>query len=281
MTTLYDTMSITKAAIGTMYHIHEEQYPRNTKLDFTTIGKALNMRVGKDYMEFQFDNFRKMVEANENLREYSLSILQGIPDLKEDEMVYSDYAYQLLASNMPDVADKFGKFIGDKCGKMLQEKSWNGKDIYFKKGKGWKWEHTKSGEPLGPHGLHMTKDTAERFGELAKPHVLNMSTKEKTRCENWMGIGKDEFTHYWNGWFLTKCCAYAVGFVVQVIGVTPDKVYIQLYKEDWEDNPMNSDENKRNNKRWDFVKDIEANYSTPNVVYQINGKIERKKQLKF
>ena len=92
---------------------------------------------------------------------------------------------------------------------------------------------------------------------------------------------KDEFTHYWNGWFFTKCCAFAVGYVVQVIGVTPDKVYIQLYEEDW-DNPMDSDENKRNNKRWDFVKDIEANYSKPNVVYQINGESGKKREpLKF
>ena len=259
-------MSITKAAIGTMYHIHEKQYPRKTKLAFTTIGKALNMRVGKDWMEFQFNDFRDMVEADKDLRSYSLSMLKGIPDLKEDEMVYSDYAYQLLASNMRDVADKFGKFIGDKPDQKLYKEIDRYKNdkgemeehiIWFRKGKGWKWEHTKSGEPLGPHGLHMTKDTAERFGELAKPHVLDMSKKERTLCENWMGIGKDEFTHYWNGWFFTKCCAYAVGLVVQVIAIVPNGVVSQLYKEDWEDNPMFSDENKWKHPRWSFIKNIE------------------------
>lgn len=252
-------MSITKAAIGTMYHIHKKQYPRNKKLEFTTIGKALNMRVGKDWKEFQFNDFRDMVEADKDLRSYSLSILKGIPDLKEDEMVYSDHAYQLLASNMPDVAVKFGKFINDESGSLYTEidKYENEKGemeehiLWFRKGKGWKWEHTKSGEPLGPHGLHMTKDTAERFGELAKKH---MCKEERTSCENWFGIGKDEFTHYWNGWFFTKHCAYAVGYVVQVLAILPNGVVSQLYEEDW-GNPMDK---QRNHKRWKFIKDIEA-----------------------
>ena len=262
---LFHTMSITKAAIGTMYHIHEKQYPRNKELAFTTIGNALNMRVGKDWKEFEFNDFRDMVEADKNLREYSLSKLQSLPDLEEDEMVYSDYAYQMLASNMPDVADKFGKFIGDEPEQKLYkeiDKYPNDKGemeehiIWFRKGKGWKWEHTKSGEPLGPHGLHMTKDTAERFGELAKPHVLDMSTKERTPCENWMGIGKDEFTHYWNGWFFTKCCAFAVGYVVQVIAIVPNGAVSQLYEEDWGPEGRGL-EKYPNHPRWSFIKNIE------------------------
>jgi len=51
-------MSITKAAIGTMYHLHEKQYPRNLPLDFTTVGKALNMRVGKEYRDFQLGGLK-------------------------------------------------------------------------------------------------------------------------------------------------------------------------------------------------------------------------------
>ena len=213
---MFDVMSITKAAIGTMYHLHEKQYPRNLPLDFTTVGKALNMRVGKEYRDFQFEDFRTMVEANKDLRKYSLSMLQEIPDLKKDEMVYSDYAYQMLASNMPDVAEKFGKFIKDEPDQKLYKEidtypNDKGKMedhiIWFRKGKGWKWEHTKSGEPLGPHGLHMTKQTAETFGELAKTHVLHMSDNEKTACENWLGIGKNHFTHYWNGWLCISLCS--------------------------------------------------------------------------
>ena len=33
-------------------------------------------------------------------------------------------------------------------------------------GKEWKWEHTKSGQPLGPHGLWMTKDFAVHYDDV-------------------------------------------------------------------------------------------------------------------
>ena len=61
------TMSITKAAIGTMYHIHETVSSKQ-EVKFTTIGNA-DMRVGKYWKEFEFNDFRDMVEADENLRE--------------------------------------------------------------------------------------------------------------------------------------------------------------------------------------------------------------------
>ena len=256
------TMSITKAAIGLMYHLNfSTEFSRDKPLEFTTIGKALNMRAGKGYpkgKEFDFNTYRCLVEGDGNLRSYAVSELMKQEDI--EGMDYSDLTYQLLASNMPDVADRFGIFMGDKAGDALVlEKSYNGKDIYFKQGKGWKWEHTESGEPLGPHGLHMTQKVAIAFGEKAKPHVLNLSKTERTPCEYWFGIGKDEFTHYWNGWFFSKNnCAYAVGYVVQVIAILPNGVVSQLYEEDWEKNPMDSDENKRNNKRWDFIKNIET-----------------------
>ena len=257
---MFDVMSITKAAIGTMYHVHENQYPRNLPLDFTTVGKALNMRVGKEYRDFQFKDFRTKVQTDQNLRAYSANTLTSIPNLKKNEMVYSDLAYQLLASNMPDVAEKFGRFINDETsGKLIEETS-DGEILYFKYGKGWKWEHTKSGEPLGPHGLHMTKQTAETFGELAKTHVLHMSDNEKTSCENWLGIGKNHFTHYWNGWFLTETCAYAVGYVCQVIAILSNGAVSQLYKEVWGEknhNFMDHPNNKWKHPRWFFIQNIQ------------------------
>jgi len=264
----YNTMSITKAAIGTMYHIHEKQYPRSKKLAFTTIGNALNMRVGKEYATFEYNEFRTMVESNRDLGQYSLGKLRKMPNLEEDEMVYSDYAYQMLASNMPDVAEKFGIFVGDEAGSLYEEietyRNEQGKmeehRIWFRKGKSWKWEHTKSGEPLGPHGLHMARDLAERFGELAKPHVLDMSNLEKQKCENWLGIGKDEFTFYWNGWFFTDSCAYAVGYVCQVLAIVPNGAVSQLYEEKWGfNNPefMDHTSKKWKHPRWFFVRNIE------------------------
>ncbi len=45
---MIDTMSITKAAIGILYHLHEEEYKRDSYLprNLCTIGNALNMHSG-------------------------------------------------------------------------------------------------------------------------------------------------------------------------------------------------------------------------------------------
>lgn len=254
---LYDVMSITKAAIGTIYHIHQNLFPRNNKLEFTTIGKALNMRAGKADNSWDFNNFRDHVEGDADLRKYAVYKLHEAEDV--DGMDYSNLTYQLLASNMRDVADRFGQMMGDPAGKeLVRETSWNNKDVYFKKGKEWKWEHTKSGEPLGPHGLYMTQAACKRFGELAKPHVLGMSAEEKEPVQWWNGIGKEQFTHYWNGWFLTANNAYAVGYVVQVIALTPSGVLTQIYEEDWGPDGLGM-EKYPNHPRWKFIKNIEYN----------------------
>ena len=252
---LYDVMSITKAAIGLIYHEYNKEFPRNQPLEFTTIGKALNMRAGKADNSWDFNKFRDHVEGDADLRKYAVYKLREAEDV--DGMDYSNLTYQLLASNMRDVAGRFGKMMGDPAGdELVRETSWNNKDVYFKKGKEWKWEHTKSGEPLGPHGLYMTQAVCKRFGELAKPRVLGMSAEEKEPVQWWNGIGKEEFTHYWNGWFLTATNAYAVGYVVQVIALTPSGVLTQIYEEDWGPNGLGM-EKYPNHPRWKFIKNIE------------------------
>lgn len=265
-------MSITKAAIGILYHIHEDEFPRDETLEFTTIGEALNMRAGKRYAddkEFDYFGFRDMVETNQNLRTYSVAELKKQKDT--DDMDYSDLTYQLLVSNMDNVAKRFGVFMEDAVADdMKREEEFYDKKThitYYKYGKGWKWEHTRDGEPLGPHGLYMTQDTAMEFGRLAKHHVLDMSSEQKTPCQNWFGIGMDEFTHYWNGWFLTAENAYAVGYVVQVIALTKSSVQTQLYEEDWDWNGdfMDNEKNKRKHPRWFFIKNIEKKY--PNLQF--------------
>lgn len=248
-------MSITKAAIGLMYHIHESEFPRGQSLEFTTIGKALNMRSGKGGDKWDYERFRLHVEGDADLYKFCLHQLNEAKDV--DGMEYNDLMYQVLASNMRDVADRFGQCMGDLAAKdLVRETSWDGKDIYFKKAKSWKWEHTKSGEPLGPHGLHMTQEAAKQFGELAKPHVLDMSANEKQPVEGWYGTGNDQFTHYWNGWFLTSQNAYAVGYVYQVIALTPDVVYTQIYEEDWD--------------KVNFIMNIESSHTSKDV-YKINN----------
>lgn len=223
-------MSITKAAIGIMYHIHQKKYPRDKILfDKTTIGMALNM-VGHAN-NWNYVDYRKQVESNKSLLDYSKSNLKN---LNQGKWEYNDLLYQVLASNMKDVANKFGEFMKDKAGDLYQEGN-----LYFKRGKSWKWEHTKNGEPLGPHGLWMEEQFAQKFGQNSKE--LRMSKKERTNIPKgaWNGIGKDKLKSYWNGWFFTDKNAYAIGWVVQVIALTEDIVKTQLYEENWNNDLSN------------------------------------------
>ena len=163
-------MSITKAAIGLVYHIHEEKYPRyhfirNDKSQIMcSVGQALNMMSGYSDSSWDYDEYRECVESASNLKEYSIRTLTKAKRVKK--MEYNNLMYQLLASKMPDLAEKFGELVGDKSGPLKKEK--NG---YFKRGVRWKWEHTSKGEPLGPHGLWMTKGMAKKLGIIASIHI--------------------------------------------------------------------------------------------------------------
>ena len=242
------TMSITKAAIGLMYHIHEK--PRNTGFfNGITIGMALNMKTGFKDDQWDYEDYRRQVEANEKLAVYSTIRLKEASSSKT--WAYNNLIYQLLASNMRDVANKFGEFMEDTAGELKAEGN-----LYFKHGKTWKWEHTKKGEPLGPHGLWMTEECAKTFGMKAKPHVLNMSKSERTDfpLKEWGGIGANKMKGYWNGWFFTDINAYAIGYVAQVIALTPKDVKTQLYEEDWEDDLTKHEEDLK----WQFINSIEV-----------------------
>jgi len=269
---LLHLMSVTKAAVGLMYHVHEKNYPRDTFLKHDdkyvfTIGQCLNMMTGKKDDQWNFDSFRTMVESGEKLHDYSLEMLLKATPTTEWE--YNNLAYQLLASNMRDIAFKFGKFMNDPVrGGLQKEMNWNGQFIFFYGGKDWRWEHTKTGEPLGPHGLEMTPSFAKRFGELAKDHVMKMSKSQR------ISIGKKGWTNYkspsklhkyWNGWWFSNKCAYAIGHVCQIIAITPSGVQTQVYEEDW-DNPLN-DENNLNDERWFFVDRIENKLQSSSSFY--------------
>lgn len=241
------TMSITKAAIGLMYHKHMR---RNIELvNGITVGSALNMMSGYADNQWSYEDYRKQVEMDTNLLYYSRHRLAQ--STKTRTWRYNNLIYQLLASAMRDVADKFGAFMEDPAGKLKKDG-----DHYYKHGKAWKWEHTKSGEPLGPHGLWMTKDFAKLFGEKAKEHVLDMSKSERTDIaqKEWGGIGAGKLKRYWNGWFFTDKNAYAIGFVAQAIALTPDGVKTQIYEENWDDDLTKHPEDLK----WQFINSVEV-----------------------
>ena len=209
---LYDLMSITKAAIGLMY-INVKGYD-----------DLLNM-VG--YTEdWDYEDFRKQVHQRTDLKAYARKRLkkEGI------SFLYCNLAYQVLASEMPEVAFKFGEFIGRPV--IQRTRRW----VY---GNGWKWEHSNY-QPLGPHGLHMTKELGYILGSKAVPllkNVIGIPLKG-----GWGGCGKNILQRYWHGWFLVDKSAFAIGYVSQIIAVKPGSVSIYFYKEDWDNLNENGEE---------------------------------------
>jgi hypothetical protein len=272
-------MSITKAAIGLMYHIHEKEFPRYNLIESNgdpmfSIGAALNMMTGYDDNEWNFDDYRKQVESSANLEVYSKQKLSNAK--KISTWKYNNLAYQLLASNMPDVADRFGKFMGDKAGIDLIKETHtldyykeNGEhivthyDVWFKSGKSWKWEHTSDGQPLGPHGLWMTPSFSKKLGEKARQY-FNSTRGERIQIPSGKGWGnyitESKIKQYWNGWWLSKRCVYAIGHVCQVIAVTPKDVRVQIYDEDWSD-PLDNEKNWEK-EEWFFIDKIEEEFKT-------------------
>ena len=204
--TLIDVMSITKAAIGLMY------------VNIKGYDDLLNM-VG--YTEdWDYDDFRKQVAEKANLKEYAKKNIKKTGN----SFSYCNLAYQILASEMPNVAFKFGNFIHRPV--IRRTRRW----VY---GKGWKWEHSNN-QPLGPHGLHMTKSVGYIFGKKARPFLKN--TGRVPIGDGWGGCGKNILQNFWHGWFFKNQSAFAIGYVAQIIAVFRKKVSLQFYIEDW-DNP--------------------------------------------
>ena len=108
------TMSITKAAIGLLCESKNEN--------------LLNM-VG--YSEnWDYDDFRKQVEGKHDLKEYAL---QNIRDTNDGRFSYCNLAYQILASECPDLSERFGRLVESPC---KGEKEENGLTYFY--GDGWK-----------------------------------------------------------------------------------------------------------------------------------------------
>lgn len=290
-TPLYNTMSITKAAIGAYYYYHDfdkdDDIYNIEGLD-TNVVEAAN-HVSKYTAEakeidgklygWDYNHFRTAVESDKDLLEYCVEQLKPCDTKKKNEdgtypWEYNDLMYQILACLEPTrIVKHFATMVRTTKISDLYAEEEDGQVFYYRKGEifrnnnridggmeyGWKWEHTKNGIPLGPHGLYMTKDTAEQFGKKCK-FMMYEEDKVAIPRDMWWGIGKDEFTHYSHGWFFTDKCAYAVGYVCQVIAIVPNGAVSQLYVEEWGDkNPnfMDHEKNKWKHPRWSFISNIE------------------------
>jgi hypothetical protein len=232
----FHVMSITKAVIGILYHNHKKEYPRDKILyKNITIGNALNMNSRLKDNKWNFEEFMNNLDNNENLLEYSKNKLNSVEEI--NRFSYNNLIYQLLASNLDNAADKLGEFMNETVKKNMKEyyyfKEYRG---FFKEGKGWKWHHTKNGEPTGPNGFWMTKDFALKFAKKVKYIVMKESINERQKVPSY---DKFKFIHnkdnvlkkYWNGWWYSNKCAYAIGNRFQYIAFTPNGIKLQLYHE--------------------------------------------------
>lgn len=288
-------MSITKAVIGILYHLHEKDYQRdkvlfkhdNDKVGNIKIGDALNMNSKvsnniwaktKDYEGF-FDKFMDAVDEGNNLLKLSKEKLNEADTI--DRMDYNDLMYQVLASTIENAAEKFGEFMSDPVKKGLTkynyleigDKKYAG---WFREGKNWKWMHSKkednSIEPTGPNGIWMTKQFALQFGEKVQDIVFEQSKKNGIKVppyEEYKFVYNEYnvFKTYWNGWWISEKCAYAIGHIFQCIALTPFGVKVQIYHD-------NDDNYKKGGKfryKLLFIDNIEASLETGSDLIHLPG----------
>ena len=95
-------MSVTKAVVGILYHVHEKEYPREKVIQNITIGDALNMN-SRLKSNFNFEEFMEQLDENNSLLDYSTKKLNSAK--KIDRFEYNDLMYQVLASNLENAAE--------------------------------------------------------------------------------------------------------------------------------------------------------------------------------
>ena len=228
-------MSVTKAVVGILYHVHEKEYPREKKLfKNITIGDALNMN-SRLKSNFNFEEFMEQLDENNSLLDYSTKKLNSAKNI--DRFEYNDLMYQVLASNLENAAEKLGKFMNEPIEKNMKQYYYFQKySGYFKEGNGWKWHHTEDGEPTGLNGIRMTKEFALKFANKVKDIVMKKSIKNRQKVPPYKDFKyiyntNNVLKEYWNGWWISNKCAYAIGHVFQCIAITPDGIKLQLYHE--------------------------------------------------
>lgn len=205
-------MSVTKAVIGLVYTSRGGVTPEEECL--------LNMQYGENWDDnVTFKEYRDEVENGGSLLEFAQKHIH-----KQDHFSYCNLCYQELASRYPKLPEDFGNLIG---------RPKTGQDDKWAYGTGWKWEISKSGEVLGPHGLYITAEVGMLIGEVAK--TLFVDVKPVETGEGWGGVGAETLTRYYRGWFFRGDGAFfAIGLVAQIIGVHGDKVAVSFHEQEWD-----------------------------------------------
>jgi hypothetical protein len=240
-----DTKSITKSAIGLMYHIHrdtmcrDDSYITHKNKRIVRVKDALCHTTGYDETNnFDYGAFREQAESPEQgspMFEYSCGAMRGTRTNAPGVFSYSNIVYQLLASTFEvdgkDIVQCFGEWL----------------DLV--RGVDWEWETSVgSNEPLGPHGLFLTPAAARKFARLARGEIersmdIIREDAQPVGDYDWPAFRAN---FYWNGWWIAKDFTFwiAHGYICQfiVIDLNTEQTHTQLYYEAYDEQNPPGDE---------------------------------------
>ena len=214
---MYEWMSITKAALGTLFYITGKDYSPQTK-DILMGTTQKSDDDDKGPFQFDYKHFREVVERDngeESLQEYAEKTFASIPvdATKENTFVYNNIGWQVIAAELNNCQSEFAELLGTR--------------------RGWTWE-TVDGICLGPHGIKSTLAVAYRFGQNALPHLRAMSKLPKTPVPpNTWGMSATHYSYGW--WWVNQELVYAHGYQAQfiVVNLKTGQVDVQLRDKFW------------------------------------------------
>ncbi len=222
MDTPVETMSVTKAAVGLLYHV--AQISRMQRLITVagraiTVGMALNNRAGIGDDQWDFGGYYDVFKAEGDMLTYATAKLS-----QSQAWNYNNLLWQVLASRFAELAGASRTLPGE-LRRLI------GPD-------GWKWM-APAGQPLGPNGLRLTPDAAMRLGRVAQQFLLPMPEQStEVPREHW-ALGANDtglLKRYYNGWFYLPGGEklVAIGYRTHFIGVAADEVLVQIEDDDYE-----------------------------------------------
>jgi len=217
---MFDTMSITKAVIGLLFHkyhtgeLTDVVYIHKRSGTTVQLNDALDMRSGihsPDFNEY-YDVHRTAKDVTEMCR----TVLDESDADVDSPHTYNDFMYQLLPNAF----------------------RWNGNGLdvalehFMGNTDGWKWKKDKKiggGVCFAPNGLEMSIDAANKFARKAQEYISRCVLPEVCRDRRYRvpdtvildPLKSTKLIHYWHGWWMsdTFTTAFAYGWKVQVIGI--------------------------------------------------------------
>ncbi len=222
MDTPVETMSVTKAAVGLLYHVAQISRTRHLITvagRAITVGMALNNRAGIGDDQWDFWGYYDVFKAEGDMLAYATAKLS-----QSRAWNYNNLLWQVLASRFAELAGANRTLPGE-LRRLIGPN-------------GWKWM-APAGQPLGPNGLRLTPDAAMRLGRVAQQFLLPMPEQSTEIPREHWALGANDtglLKRYYNGWFYLPGGEklVAIGYRTHFIGVAVDEVLVQIEADDYE-----------------------------------------------